>query len=130
MVTTSWQAPKTGRKMFQVVGKLHRLKGLLLKLNKERFYEVEKKADSARDILMKYQMQLQNDPRNSELIKKEAAATIEYKYWKLACEKFLQQKCKVKWLQEGDLNTRFFHTQLKARRNTNKFFFCKRHGWG
>lgn len=65
--------------MFQVVSKLHRLKGVLSKLNKERFHEVEKQTEAAEEVLMKCQIKLQLDPKNTTLIAEEAAAALEYK---------------------------------------------------
>ncbi|KAK4713267.1 hypothetical protein R3W88_019174 [Solanum pinnatisectum] len=38
---------------------------------------------------------------------------------------YLQQKSKIKWLQEGDQNTKFYHNFLKARRNANRIFTIK-----
>ncbi|GKA68338.1 reverse transcriptase domain, reverse transcriptase zinc-binding domain protein, partial [Tanacetum coccineum] len=35
-------------------------------------------------------------------------------------EKLLAQKAKVKWLSEGDKNTKYFHNVIKSRRNSNR----------
>ncbi|KAM3222705.1 hypothetical protein P3L10_021975 [Capsicum annuum] len=64
-------------------------------------------------------------PRNKEWIKQAHKAAKEYQDWKVACERFLQQKCKIKWLKEGDRNMKIFHSYLKARRNANKIFLVQ-----
>lgn len=42
-------------------------------------------------------------------------------FWnKLWCpESILKQKSRVRWVKQGDLNTKFFHSSLKARRRQN-----------
>lgn len=36
-------------------------------------------------------------------------------------ESLYRQKSKVQWLREGDLNTRFFHSMVKARQKAQSF---------
>ena len=44
---------------------------------------------------------------------------------KEARDQFLKQKAKIQWTQEGDQNMRFYHSYIKARRNTNRGFAIK-----
>ncbi|XP_071741284.1 uncharacterized protein [Rutidosis leptorrhynchoides] len=47
-------------------------------------------------------------------------ALLEYENAKKDESILLQQKVKIKWLAEGDRNTRFFHNMLKKRKMKNK----------
>lgn len=73
---------------------------------------------------MECQTSLQQDKGINDLIEQELNAADELKILKMR-EKFLQQKCKIKCLKDGDMNTKYFHSQLKARRNANKIFSIK-----
>lgn len=59
---------------------------------------------------------------NIELITEKTRYTRECRKCKEARTKFLRQKCKIQWLTQGDLNTKLFHSMLKARRNANRIF--------
>ncbi|XP_060189094.1 uncharacterized protein LOC132618052 [Lycium barbarum] len=124
-VERSWNEHSMGRKMFRVRGKMQRLKKVLLQLNKARFSDIEVQAEKAMTRLTKCQHQIQLNPQNKQLIDKEVQLANECLKVQRARDQVLQQKCKVAWLKEGDQNTKFYHSFLKARRNTNRIFTIK-----
>ncbi|KAL2903715.1 hypothetical protein RDABS01_002425 [Bienertia sinuspersici] len=56
------------------------------------------------------------DPGNAELARIEKEAAKDYNKKNKCFSQFLRQKAKIKWIQEGDANTRLFHRSLKAQR--------------
>lgn len=115
----------TRKKMHQLVGKLNRLKRDPKELRGEKFSDVERQIDRAWDKLCQCQTKLQKDTRNITLIEEEIMLAKEYQEWKLARDKFMRQKIKVQWLNYGDLNIKFFHNAIRARRNANRIFSVK-----
>lgn len=66
-----WKKEIHGTKMYQLIGKLNKTKSVLMKLNKKRFSDVERRAEAAMEQLTECQRKIQNDPRNVELIEEE-----------------------------------------------------------
>ncbi|KAL2925649.1 DNA-directed RNA polymerase subunit beta [Bienertia sinuspersici] len=96
--------------------KLKAVKQELKELNTLHFSNIHIETEDAHSSLLQIQKQLEEDPANRELCYKEKRATDQYKK-KLHCYvQFLQQKARIKWLQEGDDNTTLFHRILKAQR--------------
>ncbi|XP_019263743.1 PREDICTED: uncharacterized protein LOC109241456 [Nicotiana attenuata] len=91
-VEGSWRQLTKGTSMFKVVGKLNRLKKVMLKLNKDKFAEVEKQEDESMKKLVECQEKIQKGPRNELLFKEEKELTKKYIYWKEAKINYLQQK--------------------------------------
>lgn len=77
-VEESWQERILGCKQYQLVGKLNRLKKVLWKINKNRFSEVEKKADQAKMELQACQDRIQASPIDYELHKQEKELAQAY----------------------------------------------------
>lgn len=46
-IKENWKTDRRGTQIYQLVGKLHRIKGTLKKINKERFSNIEKRAEEA-----------------------------------------------------------------------------------
>lgn len=76
--------------MYQVVGKLNRLKIVLRQLNMDKFAEVEVKNEEAMMKPKQCQYEIQKDPYNRDLIIKEVTLSKECKYWQQATEAFLR----------------------------------------
>lgn len=108
--------------MYRIVGKLNRLKKVLRQLNKDKFSDVEKKEEIWLQKLLEYKEEIQKDPRNEGLSIDEKKMTKEYMYWKEAKIKYLQQRSKVQWIKQGDMNTRYFHSVIKAKRIATRIF--------
>ncbi|KAL2904550.1 LINE-1 retrotransposable element ORF2 protein [Bienertia sinuspersici] len=102
--------------MFQFRQKLKAIKQELKELNKIHFSNIHLETEDAHKSLLQIQKELQENPSNKDLCSKERRVTDHYKK-KLHCYvQFLQQKARIKWLQEGDDNTALFHRSLKAQR--------------
>ncbi|XP_019266559.1 PREDICTED: uncharacterized protein LOC109243992 [Nicotiana attenuata] len=119
-IRPGWKTEKKGTKMYELVGKLHRIKHTLQQLNKDKFNEVERKADEAMMRLQNCQENIQKDPYNTVLIEEEMNLSQECRSWCKAREQYLRQKSKIQWLKQGDMNTKNFHSMMKARRNSNR----------
>ncbi|KAK9704698.1 hypothetical protein RND81_07G005400 [Saponaria officinalis] len=73
-----------------------------------------------RQLLLK--IKLQSTPQNPGLVNEEKEAADSYNFLKNACMEYLKQKAKSSWLSDGDENTGYFHSTIKARRSQNKTF--------
>ncbi|GKE43049.1 hypothetical protein Tco_1470333 [Tanacetum coccineum] len=69
--------------------------------------------------LKKAQEEVEVNPSNAEIKKGMSNIFQMYNEAINDKEKLLAQKAKVKWLSEGDKNTRYFHNVVKSRRNLN-----------
>ncbi|KAL2933614.1 LINE-1 retrotransposable element ORF2 protein [Bienertia sinuspersici] len=102
--------------MFQLRQKLKAIKQELKELNKMHFYNIHLETEDAHKSLLQIQKQLQGNPTNRELCYMERRVTDQYKKKHHCYVQFLQQKARIKWLQEGDDNTSLFHSSLRAQR--------------
>ncbi|XP_074314406.1 uncharacterized protein LOC141649622 [Silene latifolia] len=125
VVKGEWDKTVKGNLMFQLVTKLSRLKWGLKKLNQNRFGDIENKVQITRIALHAVQEELRVQPLNANLISLEKELTDEFVLSQKALHQFLAQKAKVEWLQMGDDNTHFFHTQIKTRRAHDKVLQIK-----
>ncbi|KAL2943955.1 hypothetical protein RDABS01_032302 [Bienertia sinuspersici] len=108
--------------MFQVVQKLREVKKELKELNNKSFNGIQAKTEAAYTALIIAQLALHQDPGNADLAKIEKEAAIDYNKKNKCFSQFLKQKAKIRWIQEGDENTRLFHRSLKAQRLKNNIY--------
>ncbi|XP_074314953.1 uncharacterized protein LOC141651130 [Silene latifolia] len=118
-VAAVWNQDVAGTKMYKVVRKLKLLKSDLKQLNKDSFSDIEHQADVAETKLINIQQHIVRSPGDLNLIQQEVEAHKEYQGLYLARMEFLKQKAKAHWLKEGDSNSSYFHSLIKARRNKN-----------
>lgn len=119
-IKAGWWMDRKGTKMYELIGNLNKIKRTLQELNKDKFNEVELKSYEAMQKLHKCQENIQLDPHYIHLITEETSLSQECKNWNSGRERFLRQKCKVLWLTPVDMNTKFFHSIIKSRRNSNR----------
>ncbi|KAL2925764.1 hypothetical protein RDABS01_001819 [Bienertia sinuspersici] len=114
-----WGTYVAGSRMFRVVKKLKLVKKWLKDLNQKGFYELQKQATMAHQLLESIQTKLQLDPLNVQLMYEEQEAQKDYVVKQGAYVSFLKQKAKLDWVREGDENTKIFHQSIKKRRLQN-----------
>ncbi|XP_019258688.1 PREDICTED: uncharacterized protein LOC109236903 [Nicotiana attenuata] len=120
-VAESWSIGINGTKMYQIVGKLNRLEGVLKQLNRTKFSNIEGKTEQAKKDLKECQQHMQPNPLNQGLIEREQKLASNYRRYKEASDQFLWQKSKVQWLKQGNKNNKYFHSYMKARRDSRGF---------
>jgi len=120
-----WDSPVDGFSMYRLVSKLKMLKGRLKHLNKEVYSNISLRTDEAREALRVAQLELQLDPNNSELADLEKLRRRLFVDLRINEESFYKQKSRVRWLKEGDRNTKFFHLSVKKRQLRNRILSVK-----
>ncbi|WRX14697.1 Reverse transcriptase domain - like 10 [Theobroma cacao] len=120
-VERSWQVPLNSSGLTAFWIKQQRLKRDLKWWNKQIFGDIFEKLKLAELEAEKREMDFQQDPSplNRNLMHKAYAKlnrqlSIEELYW--------QQKSGVKWLVEGERNTKFFHSMMRKKRVRNNIF--------
>ncbi|XP_074278093.1 uncharacterized protein LOC141601695 [Silene latifolia] len=120
VVQREWGKPIYGTKMFRLVTKLKSLKKPLKNLNNMLFKHVKKAAVVALHILEDTQLIVQSNRHNLNYLQAEKEVHNSYMHLRKAKLSYLHQKDKTNWLKEGDENTKFFHSHIKARQAHNK----------
>ncbi|GJT83821.1 RNA-directed DNA polymerase, eukaryota, reverse transcriptase zinc-binding domain protein [Tanacetum coccineum] len=119
VVKHNWKCDHNGYNMYKLVKKMKNLKSPLKKLawkNGNLFQYVK----TLEEELKKAQILVEANPFDAKV--KEDMANILQNYNEALNdeEKLLAQKAKVKWLSEGDRNTKYFHNVVKSRMNQNR----------
>ncbi|XP_074276997.1 uncharacterized protein LOC141600652 [Silene latifolia] len=115
-----WDNSVYGTHMFRLVKKLKLLKSPLKQLNKTDFDDIENNTARARMHLEYVQEKLRSDPLNEVLIQQEKNSASAFRFLNQACHEYLVQKSKAVWLEQGDQNTKYFHSLIKVRQVKNK----------
>ncbi|GKB13443.1 RNA-directed DNA polymerase, eukaryota, reverse transcriptase zinc-binding domain protein [Tanacetum coccineum] len=119
LVDEAWREEMQGCYMYKIVKKLKKLKGPLKKLSWSKG-NVFENVSKLKEKLSNVQAHVDKNPHDEKL-KIEAVNTLnEFVEASKDELNMLQQKTKIKWLNEGDKNTAFFHGILKSRRSKSR----------
>ncbi|XP_074300104.1 uncharacterized protein LOC141631314 [Silene latifolia] len=97
IVNHEWNKQIRGTKMYSVVTKLKSLKKPLKALNRQRFSDVERATEVAKQTLIDIQEKMHLNPHNQTVLQDEQAAASSYKMLAEAQFRYLKQKAKTEW---------------------------------
>ncbi|GJW90404.1 RNA-directed DNA polymerase, eukaryota, reverse transcriptase zinc-binding domain protein [Tanacetum coccineum] len=124
LVAEKWHMEIRGVYMYQVVQKMKKLKSPLNHLGWSNG-SVFKRVEIVREQLKKVQTDIDEDPQNIILRELEAKLVKDFHEAEADEEMLLFQQAKIKWLSDGDKNSKFFHKILKGRTNKSKILFLQ-----
>ncbi|XP_074278157.1 uncharacterized protein LOC141601754 [Silene latifolia] len=129
IVQSVWDEQIEWYTMFQIVKKLKALKTPLKALNDSSFANIETAAKVALIYLHETQKLLHAEPTNEVLHANEKLAATAFRELDSARRSFLSQKAKAYGMSDGDENSQYFHSIMKARRLQNRILCIQdRHG--
>ncbi|PNX98293.1 cysteine-rich receptor-like protein kinase [Trifolium pratense] len=117
--------PSKGKKAFVLKEKLKSLKEALKGWNKEVFGVLDMNIESTVKELNEVEGLMASDELVSDIVDRGG---LQKRFWEQLHykESLLKQKSKMKWIQDGDANSRFFHASLKGRRRRNQVVTIKK----
>lgn len=107
-----------GSPMFILGELLKAAKSCCRTLNRQGFSNIQQRTDQALARLEELQIALLTSPSDS-LFRQEHVARKKWDFFAAALESFYRQKSRIRWLHEGDANTRFFHRAVIAHQANN-----------
>ncbi|KAJ9547121.1 hypothetical protein OSB04_019664 [Centaurea solstitialis] len=116
IVASEWYNQEVGSFMFSLVKRLKRLKKPFRRI-RNLVGDVTVRVRNLRIELDAIQLACDLDPSNSILMEDLAHITLAYEQARADELAFFRQRAKVRWLNEGDRNTAYFHQVVKERRN-------------
>ncbi|XP_057811497.1 uncharacterized protein LOC131025722 [Salvia miltiorrhiza] len=102
--------------LLKVMVKLKRLRSSLKGWNKEVFGHVDVDINQLQSDLERIQKNISTDGYSDTLFDAEVEAQARLSTTLLRKDLLLKQKSRIRWLNDGDRNTSFFHNSIKARR--------------
>ncbi|XP_063948264.1 uncharacterized protein LOC108204038 [Daucus carota subsp. sativus] len=118
VVTEAWNSSVFGDPWYVLSTKLKRVKSALIALNRSRG-DLHIAVCKAKANLHLLQDSMPSQP-NDNYILEEARLCSSLKDALLKEETFLKQKARVRWLNLGDGNNKYFYNACRGRWNTNK----------
>lgn len=118
VVAEAWRPAVIGDPWFVLATKLKRVKTALIKMNKSK-RDLHIAVSKAKVELLQWQAAMPSQP-SQNYIEEEAILCTIYKDALNTEECFLKQKARVRWLQLGDGNNKYFHNTCRGKWNTNK----------
>ena len=125
-VRNAWNCSWFGNPMSILAVKLKAVKKALIELNKANG-NLQNNVSKSRSDLAAIQELLLANPQDSELLSQEKTAVWKLNKALMEEECFLRQKSRVKWLDKGDKNNKFFFSKIKTNWNRNKILSVADH---
>lgn len=113
-----------GSKLFTLGQRLKKAKDCCKKINRDGFGNIQHRTKTALEDLGRVQAALLNAPTEA-LVAKESAARDVWTFFASAQENFFKLKSRIRWLREGDSNTKFFHRVVLANQSWNAIRYIR-----
>ncbi|CAL9247739.1 unnamed protein product, partial [Arabidopsis halleri] len=124
-ISTAWADQiLVGSSMFSLGERLKSAKKCCKRLNRIGFGNIQQRTKEALESLEIIQTDLLSSPSDS-LFREEHVARKKWNFFAAALESFYRQKSRIKWLKDGDANTRFFHRVVLAHQARNLISYLR-----
>lgn len=115
----AWKNQTTvGSQLFMLSQKLTRAKECCKSLNRQGFSNIQQRTKDALLAMEEAQAALLTDP-NEDLVLAEQEARESWNFFASALQTYFRVKSRIRWLRDGDANTRFFHKAVIAHHSWN-----------
>ncbi|XP_059310078.1 uncharacterized protein LOC132061246 [Lycium ferocissimum] len=116
VVKESWTADFCGNPFYVVHHKLKKLKRVLVQWSKNTYGNIFQQIATIEDTIKVKELQFQNNASKENRMRLHQAQAELTKFLHLK-EEYWKQKAGMKWFNDGDRNTKFFHSYVRGRRN-------------
>ncbi|KAH7848430.1 hypothetical protein Vadar_002675 [Vaccinium darrowii] len=124
IISASWLQRQEGPNMVKLCKKLRECKDKLKKWHRANFADLRLQISVVKDQLLEVQKQ-QDQGSNPELVAFERVLSRKLEDLWQKDAMFWHQRSRIKWLQMGDKNSRFFHLSTIQRRQRNQIVKLK-----
>ncbi|XP_071714215.1 uncharacterized protein [Rutidosis leptorrhynchoides] len=120
VIADSWSGPMGGnRKDCVFRNKLKRLKGDLKEWSKVHFGKLDSEIESVKKVVTDLELKAKVGYLNDEERAKWLNSRITWMEMEKIKTGMLKQKVRVRWMLDGDENSKYFHNSLKRKYNKN-----------
>ena len=118
-IQAAWsESSLMGSKMFSLKQRLKAVKKACIEINRVGFANIQQRAKEAMMNLKRVQESLLTVPTDS-LFREEFVARKKWKFFEAAQNVFFIRKSRVRWLKDGDANTKFYFNSVVAHQARN-----------
>lgn len=126
LVKEVWGKPIVGNPMWRLQQKLKKLGKSLSQWSRERVGDVHQHVEAQEAHVQTVEELELID--NSEQVRTDLnKAHAKYVRWLAQQESLLKQKSQIKWFEEGDCNSKYFHAMIRERRRKLKLHRIQNH---
>ncbi|XP_026399972.1 uncharacterized protein LOC113295858 [Papaver somniferum] len=122
VIWNTWKEEIYGNPIYIFMNKLKRLKIFLKVWNWEVFGDVKETLKKVEEKVLEETLKSDSDPTNINLLNNLVTARGKCDIAANNYNTFLRDKARISWIQDGDVNTKYFHTSIKLRQAQNSIY--------